>query len=137
MIYPDVFDNERRFIFNNWSDRDFTATWANESTTVKAGTSKEFPMYLAYHFTKHFVDREMQKDGMSSLMSIDEQRKSYEDKTMAEITGNIDSPALAQLKEQIRQEIEVPQGEVLVEATAIKKEAKVKKEATKEFDGIK
>jgi hypothetical protein len=105
MELPTTFDNDRRFIFNNWSSEDFVGTWAGVTTIVKAGTTQEFPMYLAYHFTKHLVDREMARSGKASLMGNDDARKEYEDKTLAEITAGTDSPALSALKEQIRAEV--------------------------------
>lgn len=106
MELPTNFDNERRFVFSNWTSEDFTGRWDNVDYLVPAGTTKEFPMYLAFHLTKHLVDREMNRDKKSSLAGIDEERKPYEDKTMVEITLGTDSPALAALKEQIRAEVE-------------------------------
>lgn len=105
MELPTNFDNSRRFIVNNWTAEDFTGRWDNVDYLIPAGTTKEFPMYLAFHLTKHLVDREMNRDKKSSLAGIDEERKPYEDKTLAEITLDTDSPALAALKEQIRAEV--------------------------------
>jgi hypothetical protein len=45
--------------FHNWSDQDFTWTFGNEPTTFKAGQRVILPDYLANHFAKHFVDREL------------------------------------------------------------------------------
>ena len=49
--------------FNNWSDADFTWTFGGEPTTFKAGVSVVLPDFLADHFAKHFVDRELIKQG--------------------------------------------------------------------------
>jgi len=106
MQIPDTFDNERRFIFSNWSDEDFTGQWGGVPTLIKAGAVMEFPMYLAYHFAKHFVDREMYKAHKEQFVSVDEVRKEFEEKTISEITSGTDSPALASLKEKIKEEIE-------------------------------
>lgn len=103
---PNVFDNERRFIFTNWTTEDFTGMWEGNATLVKAGATIELPMYKAYIFCKHLVDREMNRDGRETQIGIDEARLVYEAKTIAEITGGTDSPALATLKEQIRAEVE-------------------------------
>ena len=130
MQNPDTFNNERRFIFSNWSSEDFIGQWGGIEYPVKKGETKEFPMYLAYHLTKHFVDREMSKSGKSSLLGVDEARKEYEDKTMAEIVAGVDSPALATLKEEIRKEV--------VEIEVKKKGKKVVKEVKEEvaeFEG--
>jgi hypothetical protein len=130
MIYPDTFNNERRYIFSNWSSEDFMGQWGGTEYLIEKGKTKEFPMYLAYHLTKHFVDREMSKSGKSSLLGVDEARKEYEDKTMAEIVAGVDSPALATLKEEIRKEV--------VEIETKKKGKKVVKEVKEEvaeFEG--
>lgn len=107
MKFPDVFNNERKFIFTNWSDEDFVGRWEYTMTTIKAGESIELPMYKAYNFCKHFVDREMFKvPGMESFVSIDEKRVPFEEKTIMEIGIGTDSPALQSLKDKIRAEIE-------------------------------
>lgn len=124
-----TFDNEKRYIFNNWSTEDFTALWGGVPTLIKAGETKEFPQYMAYHATKHFVNREMEKAGKSKVAGIDEERKPFEDKTMAAIGDGVDSPALAGLKEKIKQEIENTQ-----KAEKVASPLKAKKE---EFAGIK
>jgi len=131
MNTPDTYDNNRRYIFNNWSTEDFTGVWNGESTLIKAGETKEFPMFLAMHFCKHFTDREMSKAGKSTLLGIPEERNIYDTKTIAEITDGTDSPALASLKEQIRKEVEEAQTAPVVET---KETPKV--EETKEFGGI-
>lgn len=117
MELPTIMDNEKRFIFTNWSNEDFEGRWNGEVTIIKKGETKEFMMALAYHFTKHFVDREMMKDNKESNLSIDELRAPYEAKTMAEITSGTDSPALASLKKDIEQEIKEADGEEETEPT--------------------
>ena len=106
MKTPDVFNNDKQYIVTNWSKEDFTATWAGQAHTIKTGESRQFPEYLAFHLTKHFVDREMTKDGKERLTGVEEARKEYEDKTMGELSEGMDSPAIQLLKERIRQEIE-------------------------------
>lgn len=131
MQLPDTFNNERRFVFNNWSDEDFTGQWDGVQTVIKKGEIKEFPMYLAYHFTKHFVDREMAKDKSidPKTIGIDTIRAPFEQKTISELTGDTESPALSSLKEQIRKEVEQ---EVVKKETGKKKVVK-KEEDTTEF----
>lgn len=128
MQIPNVFDNERRYIFNNWTTEDFTGTWAGAAEIIKAGETKEYPMYKAFHYTKHLVDREMIKEGKAGSMSSDEERKPLEDKTMAEIADGVDSPALASIKEKIRKEVE--------ESVNEKKPEKSDKKEKKEFDAL-
>lgn len=130
MIYPETFNNERRYIFSNWSNEDFTGLWEGKEHKIKAGEVKEFPMYLAFHLCKHFVDREMNKSGKSNFMGDDGARKEYEEKTITEITGSTESPALAALKAQIKEELKEAEGKVTK-----KKEEKAEKKA--EFEDLK
>lgn len=106
MNIPDTYDNNRKFIFTNWTSEDFDVQWGGENFTIKVGETQEFPMAQAYHFTKHLVDREMSRTEKASLMGVDEERVPFERKTIAEISAGTDSPALATLKEQIRKEVE-------------------------------
>lgn len=101
-----IYDNKKKYAFTNWSNRDFVYTWGGEGRTVKAGEVVELPEYLAYHATKHFVDREIIKDDKSNLLSIPELRKQYEEKTIVEIVDGMESPVISSMKERIRIEVE-------------------------------
>jgi len=106
MQYPPRFNEESRYIFTNWSDEDYTGTWNGISETVKAGEFKELPEYKAFHYCRHFVDREMQKAKVKDeSIGIDSVRKPYEDKTIVKIGDGVDSPALATIKKQIAKQI--------------------------------
>lgn len=138
MQTPDTFDNSRKFIFSNWTNEDFEGTWAGEKSIIKKGETKEFEMFLAFHFAKHLVDREMTKDGKSNLLGVPEERATYEDKTITEIVAGTDSPALAALKAQIRAEIEEDAREEATESVDVKEAPKSKakkttKKESKEF----
>jgi hypothetical protein len=112
MELPATYDNERRYVFSNWTNEDFVGVWGGKTTTIKAGAILEVPMYLAYHYCKHLVDREMNKSGKASLIGDDSVRAPLEEKTICEITAGMDSPALATLKEQIKKEVEAePKGD--------------------------
>lgn len=50
-------------LFTNFSNEDFTQKWDNVPYTFKAGESKYLPGYLAEHFAKHLIDRELNKNG--------------------------------------------------------------------------
>jgi len=130
MQYPQTFNNEKRYVFTNWTTEDFTCSWDSQAKTIAAGAYLEMPEYLAYHFTKHLVDREMHRDGKEKFIASDEQRDPYEKKTMSIIADGVDSPALNKLKEEIRKEVEEEQTKVE------KKEKKTKAEKT-EFADIK
>ena len=122
MIYPDTFNNDRRFIFSNWSKDDFTVQHLGQPETIKAGEVKEYTMAKAYHICKHFVDRELMRVGKEAFMAVEEQRAPLEARTITEITGDVESPALANLKAKIAEEVK----------TAIEPKAKVVKKAKKE-----
>lgn len=134
MIYPDTFNNDRRFIVNNCTNEDFTCQQFAQDITVKKGEQKEFPMATAYHVTKHLVDREMIKAGKESSLASDEARHEYEIQVLAEITGNVDSPALADLKKKIEEEVVENQKSGKIKKAKAPKEKKVE---SKEFADIK
>lgn len=110
MIEPAIYDNERRFLFTNWSSEDFTGTIGGISETIKSGETKEFPMFKAYLFTKHFVNREMMRNGREVSMDSPEVRQGFEEKTIAEITANIQAQVVNKLKEKIDEKIEEEKG---------------------------
>lgn len=124
MKSPNTYNNDNRYVFSNWTPEDFIGQWAGVPTLVAAGESKELPEYLAHHFTKHLVDREMSRDGKSALMAVEEERAPYEAKTVAPLAAGADSPALAAIKEQIRAEVEA---EAASPAAAPAKKGKGKK----------
>lgn len=139
MELPSVLNNEQRFAVNNWTDRDFVHKWNGESVTIKAGETKEFDMAIAHHFTKHLVDREMDKDGKSASMGIDEARKVYEEKTITGIGGAV-KPELEELDVKIREESDkMTSGDVDGTKKKEKKEKKSEKKVEKktEFENLK
>lgn len=105
MQFPNSFDENKRYIFTNWTTEEFRGSWGGQGQVVAAGETIEVPEYLAYHYTKHLVDREMQRDGKDSVMGVDEMRLPYEEKTMTAIGAGTDSPAMTALKEKIRAEV--------------------------------
>lgn len=54
----------KTLVFYNWSEEDFVWTWDSEPAGFKAGSKTMLPDYLAKHFAKHFVDRELIKLGL-------------------------------------------------------------------------
>lgn len=134
MIDPTIYSEDRRFIFTNWTNEVFTGMCGGELTTIEQGKSIEFPMFKAYLFTKHLVDREMIKDKKEGSMSSQEARQEYEDKTIVEITAGKDSLALQNLKEKIKEEIEVEEGKKKTKKTPLKE--KKEKVEVKEFEDL-
>lgn len=129
-----IYDNEKRYIFSNWTNEDFTGMFASVPTVIKAGAVLELPQHKAYLFTRHLVNREMMKANKDIELDNPESRRPFEEKTIAEITAGVDSPAMAVLKEKIKEEIEIESGKkVAKKEVATKKE---KKEEAKEFEDL-
>lgn len=101
-----TFNNDKRYIFNNWSNETFIGKWDGQAEIINPGEIKELPEYKAYYYTKHFVNREMDKVGKSAFSGIDAERAPFEEKTCTLITGDTESPALASLKDKLRAELQ-------------------------------
>ncbi len=130
------YDPRRNFAVTNWSDEDITVTWVSEvqaeqglvdgpaiDYTLAAGEVKTYPQYLAYHFTKVLVDREMSKIAMKAPADTKERerlemavankdsRKPFEDKTIQEVIAGQESPEVTAMRAQIRREL-IESGEI-------------------------
>ena len=46
-------------LFTNFTDQPFTGYWNGKGRSFQAGESKHMPQYLAEHFAKHLVNREL------------------------------------------------------------------------------
>lgn len=124
--FEGIYDNKRNFAVTNWSDEDMTINWKDDSGdniyTVHAGETRTFPMYLAYYFTRRFVDREMMKDAAKAPNNPDgspsrqrerlemavanaEMREPYENKTMQEVIPGKEDPAVTAMRAKIREEL--------------------------------
>lgn len=73
---------EKSIYFYNFSDEDFVGVWNKEEMKIEAGESIHLPEYLAKHFAKHLVDRELIKSGKQV---IDGTRQEVEAKCFAEV----------------------------------------------------
>lgn len=124
------YDPRLNFAVTNWSDEDFTFSWTSETTndkglvdgpvveyTVRAGEVKTFPQYLAWYFTKNFVDREMGKIANKATADTKERerlemavgnkdlRKPFEDKTLKQVIEGQESPEITAMREKMRAEL--------------------------------
>lgn len=128
--FEGLYDSNKRYIVNNWSDEDFTQQFGEEnayndnkvittkpaySITIKAGEMRELNQFEAFTFTKHFVDREMYKEASKlesrveierAEMSVNNRdvRKVFEDKTISEIKEGNATPFMERIREEIRKE---------------------------------
>mgnify|MGYP001615726475 CR=1 FL=1 len=59
MNQPKVIDREQEIVFTNWTLKDFEHKWAKRIYRFKAEKSYYLPFYLAEHFGKHLVTREL------------------------------------------------------------------------------
>lgn len=55
--------------FVNFTNEDFTGGWNGQYKLVKAGQSLYMADYLAFHFAKHLVNRELTKKGLHNFTS--------------------------------------------------------------------
>lgn len=55
--------------FVNYTNEDFTGMWNGQKKLVKAGQSLYMADYLAAHFAKHLVNRELTKAGLHNFTS--------------------------------------------------------------------
>ena len=49
--------------FTNIDSEDFEGMFGGNPTTIKAGETRQFPRFLAQHFTKHLIDKILLRDG--------------------------------------------------------------------------
>lgn len=129
--FEGMYDPKRMFAVTNWSDEDMTVNWRDDSGdnfyTLHAGEVKTYPQYLAYYFTRNFVDREMNKDAMKAPNNPDgspsrqrerlemavasaDARKPYEDKTIQEVIEGKESPEVTAMRAKIRAELIIEKG---------------------------
>lgn len=61
-------DREQEVVFTNFTNKEFEGRWDFSNNKkiwkIKAGQSIYLPFYLAEHFAKHLVDRELNEKGL-------------------------------------------------------------------------
>ena len=65
-----IIDREQEIIFTNYTGEDFEGRWNKKVYRLKAGRSYYLPFYLAEHFGKHLVDRELNKMATAKIKDI-------------------------------------------------------------------
>src|ERR1035437_2082299 len=94
--------------FLNWTGEDFIGMWDNVERLIKAGESINLPGFLADHYAKHLVDREMINAGKDMSLNIEEARKPFIDKCFVgeTITAPTDLDAeIASLNLPVKEEV--------------------------------
>jgi hypothetical protein len=94
--------------FLNYTEEDFIGKWDNVERLIKAGESINLPGFLADHYAKHLVDREMIKAGQDISLNIAEARKPFLDKCF--IGEAISAPTeleaeIASLNQPVKEEV--------------------------------
>ena len=72
--------------FTNVDSSDFEGMWGGEVTVIKAGETRPFPRFLAYHYAKHLIDKILLRGGGDYGDEV--QRKPLE----ARILGTVSIP---------------------------------------------
>lgn len=76
---------DQEIIFTNWTDEMFVGQWNKREYKIEAGKSYYLPFYLAEHFAKHLVDRELYKISAQEIeKELSGSRLSYDDRKRAE-----------------------------------------------------
>lgn len=60
--------------FTNFSDEDFTGEWNSEKFLIKKGETLLLQDYLAEHFAKHLIDRELNKQKINTSLQVERQK---------------------------------------------------------------
>lgn len=62
-----IIDREQEIVFTNFTEEGFLGTWNKKLYELKSGKSYYLPFYLAEHFAKHLVTRELNRKAQASL----------------------------------------------------------------------
>ena len=94
--------------FKNYTTEDFVGMWDGVERLIKAGDSINLPGFLADHYAKHLVDREMFREGLDMSINIQEARKPFLDKCF--IGEAISAPTeleaeIASLNQPVKEEV--------------------------------
>lgn len=70
MREPQKIDRDTEIIFTNFTSKDFEGQWNKKIYVLKAGRQYYLALYLAEHFAKHLVDRELNDMAQAEIKSI-------------------------------------------------------------------
>lgn len=65
-----IIDREQEIVFTNFSEEEFEGRWNKKIWRLKAGRSYYLPFYLAEHFAKHLVNRELNKRATKEIADL-------------------------------------------------------------------
>lgn len=121
-----VFNPVQRFAFTNITAEDFVSKWDGQPIIVKAGQTVELPHHLADKLTDELVNKimignvklaevEYYKNNPNtapnfyrapSSLGVPAARKVWEDKIVRELAVDEESPEIAVMRAQIREELQ-------------------------------
>lgn len=104
--------------FYNFTTEDFIGMWDSVEYPVLAGESMMLPGYLADHFAKHLVNREMQNEGKVSGMHDEFARKPYLDKCFVGETIVSESSVGAEIAALNAEPVVIEESKVVVKKKA-------------------
>ncbi len=90
--------------FTNFSNEDFTGKWDGQDWPIAKGETVLIQSFLAEHFAKHLIDREMTKVGIST--GNEEAREKYMNKCVGNIVLEAESAVKLETKMLNEQPIE-------------------------------
>ena len=94
--------------FKNFSNEDYIGMWDGVERLIKAGDSINLPGFLADHYAKHLVDREMMKADQTNSLNIEEARKPFLDQRFVGTTITADTELeaeIASLNQPVKEEV--------------------------------
>jgi hypothetical protein len=122
--------------FTNIDSKDFEGMWGGVITVIKAGETKPFPRFLAYHYAKHLVNKILLSGGNDFGDEL--KRKPLEEKILGIVSITPEAPETSKAEEvPIESPIETseaPKEEVITppeEFIDIPKEVKIIKKSKK------
>ena len=93
---------QKAVLFTNWTNEDFEWAYGGVLYAFKAGQSIYLQDYLAEHFTKHLVDRELNKDKLptNSHLRAEYEAKCYGEVIKAESPEKLESVLMNEPKQE-------------------------------------
>jgi hypothetical protein len=116
--------------FVNFSDQPFTGSWNKETETFAAGASKFMPDWLAKHYAKHLVNREILKFPGGETMTSPKRPEDVPVFMELFAKAYIEEDGSSQSDEKVEQEV-IDKNE----RTAPKRASKKKAAAPEAFEG--
>lgn len=90
--------------FTNYTDTGFTFQYGGEGYTVRAGETKSWPPFIAYHGAKHLVDRELIRAGKINMLNDNTERNNLMSKILTSAVPEEPKPEVEQSSVEVEEE---------------------------------